>query len=1160
MRFRDKNLLFSATDLASFFECTHKTSLELRVASKELSRPGQSEIERRMLERRGREHERRVLEHYRALGVSPFDIGAQPTTDANIAELSALTLAAMTRGETLIYQGVLCHEDWVGRPDFLLRVDTPSALGQHSYEPVDAKLARSEKARAVLQLCVYAELLQHVQGRAPESLRLALGATEIEPLKLHAEKFLAYYRQSKARLSAFVDGEQTEPYPEPCEHCDVCGWWKRCEARRRTDDHLSLVAGLTRRQQSRLEQEGVSQLVQLASLPPERNIDGIDTVPLTRIREQARLQQAARSAERTLYELITDADPGAGLELLPEPKPGDLFLDLEGDAFVYEGGLEYLFGLLELGQPEFDFVEREDRGKPTYLSFWATTPAEEKHAFDQLMKRIKLGLTEFPDLHVYHFGVRENAALKRLSCKHGIHEDTVDGLLRNGSLVDLHAVFKQGLRASVEAYTLKDLEPLHGFERTVDKRSAARAMQYFGWWLETHDPDIDVATLRETLLEYNQEDCLSTWKLQEWLESRRSELQKLTGRQLSRPSHKDEEKREPSEREKAITRVKQQLLDGLPEPVTNEAPEVTAQRLLADLLGWHWRENKSSYWEYFAARDVPSTEWVESHLTLGELSYEGKIGDIKRSFLHRYTFPEQEHPIRRRDKAEAASAASGREASNKQFEVFDVGPDHVVLKIGKTAIFEHPRALRPGSPIESAKQEGQLLAIGEAVARDGLAGVPQYSAARQLLTRQPPRCGQAPGAALVQPGEPIVHAVTRLCLNLDASVLPIQGPPGAGKTYCAKEAILALVRAGKKVGVTANSHQVILGVLNKVHESALAAGMNLTVQHIGKADDFQDDDLPFVVDTPNKVQQRLESGEVQVVGGTTFAWTRPEFERSVDVLFVDEAGQMSLANALAVSTAADSLVLVGDPAQLDQPQKGVHPEGADVSALAHLLGTNATMPAELGVFMPQTRRLHPAICAFTSAMFYDGKLESLPGLDAQRIHGPPPFDGSGLRFVPVEHRGNTNQSDEEATEIARIVAELLSGTTTCTYLDESSHTAKARPLTTDDILVIAPYNAQVAALRHRLPEGIAVGTVDKFQGKEAPIVIFSMTTSSGEEAPRGLEFLYSKNRLNVATSRAQALVIVVASPELTRVQCRTPRQMELVNALCAYMEAAGAAC
>ncbi len=1166
MRLADSELILSATDLASFFECAHKTALDVQVAHGHMQRPGQSEIERRMLERRGREHEARVLDYYRALdyhgngGLVPFDVGAQPATAQSTGDLAALTLSAMQRGEPLIYQGVLVKEGWVGRPDFLLRVERPSSLGKHGYEPVDAKLARSEKARAILQLCVYAELLEHVQGATPEHLWLALGSTTIEPIALRSEKFLAYYRQSKARLSAFLGGEAptpspAEPYPEPCEHCDVCDWWRRCEERRRKDDHLSLVAGITRRQRTRLELVGVSQLARLAALPSEQPIDGIDAGPLARVREQARVQQRGRSEGRVVYELLADAEAGTGLEALPEPRPGDLFLDIEGDAFVGDGGLEYLFGLLELGQPEFDFVEREERGAPHYLAFWATNPEEEKRAFEQVMARIKHGLTEFPDLHVFHFGVRENVALKKLSCKYGTHEATVDHLLRNGLLVDLHAVVKQSLRASVEAYTLKDLEPLHGFQRSVDKRTSARAMQYFGWWLETRDPEIDVDELRKTLAQYNAEDCTSTWKLQDWLEGRRAQLAQVTGRQPARPGVEEDKAREPGEREKNINRVRERLLAGLPSEQPHEPAAYAAQRLLADLLGWHWRENKSGYWEYFEAKAVPPTEWLESHLILAELTYEGVCGQVKRSELHRYTFPEQEHPIRRRGRVEIA----GSEGTS--VEVVDIGPDSVVIKRGKRANIEHPTALRAAAPLEAKHQEERLLAIAEAIISHGFEAAP-YQAAKQLLTRSAPSCGQAPGEVLIEASEDVVEAVKRLCLALEGSVLPIQGPPGAGKTYCAKEAILALVQAGKKVGVTANSHQVILGVLKKVHDSAVAAGLPVHIQHIGKADEYQDDDLPFPVDEHERVLARLQAGEAQVVGGTAFAWTRPEFARSVDVLFVDEAGQMSLANAVAVSAAADSLVLVGDPAQLDQPQKGVHPQAAEASALAHFLGTAATMPAHLGVFLPQTRRLHPAICAFTSAMFYDGKLRPLPGLELQRInaapsaHGSSPFDGAGLRYVPVCHAGNRNRSDEEVEQVERIVKELLSGSTTFSTRNQDGALV-TRPLTSADVLVIAPYNAQVAALRHRLPANVAVGTVDKFQGKEAPVVIFSMTTSSGDDAPRGLEFLYSLNRLNVATSRAQALVILVASPELTNVRCRTPRQLVLVNALCRFIEEAG---
>jgi AAA domain/Helicase len=389
-------------------------------------------------------------------------------------------------------------------------------------------------------------------------------------------------------------------------------------------------------------------------------------------------------------------------------------------------------------------------------------------------------------------------------------------------------------------------------------------------------------------------------------------------------------------------------------------------------------------------------------------------------------------------------------------------------------------------------------------------------------------------------------------LALDHSVLAIQGPPGSGKTYRAAEMIVALVRAGKRVGVTSNSHRVIKSVLRAVAKRAQEAQQPVSILHIDTPDEVADADSPYEFSKDYAdVRARLDARTLHVVGGTSWAWVTEHLENAVDVLVVDEAGQMSLANVLAVSAAAESLVLFGDPAQLDQPQKGSHPPGAEASALEHLLGDALTMPADRGVFLPETRRLCPAICEFTSHVFYDGRLEPIAGLEKQRIVGAAPFDGSGLRFVPVEHTGNTNQSDEEVARVRELVAQMLDGG--AQFIDRND---VARPLTPKDILIVAPYNAQVTALRGALSDyaNLEIGTVDKFQGAEAPIVIYSMTSSSADDAPRGLEFLYSLNRLNVATSRAQALVILIGNPELTRVRCSTPRQMQLVNALCAYLE------
>ena len=259
---------------------------------------------------------------------------------------------------------------------------------------------------------------------------------------------------------------------------------------------------------------------------------------------------------------------------------------------------------------------------------------------------------------------------------------------------------------------------------------------------------------------------------------------------------------------------------------------------------------------------------------------------------------------------------------------------------------------------------------------------------------------------------------------------------------------------------------------------------------------------------------------------------------------------MSLANVLAVSQAGKSIVLLGDPQQLDQPIKGSHPEGVDVSALDYILGQNQTISSEKGLFLEETWRLHPCICAFTSELFYDGRLQSRNGLEIQGIKSIGLVKGTGLRFIPVQHEGNRNSSPEEADQIRNLVNDIMD--TRTTWVDRHG---EERLLTLDDILIIAPYNAQIFELQQRLP-GARIGTVDKFQGQEAPIVVYSMTTSTHADAPRGMEFLYSSKRLNVATSRAKCICIIVGSPALFEAECRTPRQMHLANAFCRYLELA----
>jgi predicted RecB family nuclease len=1150
------SLHLSATELSGFSECAHHTWLNLAAARGELRRPGESEIERLLLERRGVAHEAQILAQYKARGLQVIELSPAPVRDAEgLARAAQHTEEAMRSGADVIYQATLVSGSSRGRPDFLLRVSGASALGEHHYEVVDAKLARRAEARALIQLSVYTEQLAALQRRLPDHFWIAIGGgtsgASVEPIRLRSADYLAYYRLVRERFERFIRPDNgAEPYPDPVDHCDICRWWKRCEERRRQDDHPSLVAGITRRQRDRLALAGVTTTRALASLPRDTRVDGIDVVPLARVREQARLQVEMRDTGRPRFELLLDADPGAGLERLPEPTPGDLFLDLEGDAFAFGTGLEYLFGWVDLGEPSVGWSRRDKAGAPRYTARWASTPAEEKAAFVALMDRIRKGRTEFPELHVYHFGHREADALKKLSCRHGTKEDEVDDLFRRHVLVDLHAVVRQSLRASVEGYTLKQLECLYGFERQADRRAAAEAMQLYGYWLETADPALPIAEYVPRIERYNEDDCLSCHRLRDWLEQRRPEHTALTGRVLERPKPDLEaEKKAKNERNAEAAAVVEELCIGLPELESDDSAEERARRVLSHLIGWHWREQKSAWWEYYRAKELPALERLEDRAVLHGLVYEGIVGQVAKSHLHRYRFPLQEHPLRSKQDVEDPD-------NGKSVRLHELGAGYADIKRGKTWRGDHPVSLIASGPIDTQQQEQRVLAIGKAIARRGFSSDDgEFASARALLLREPPRVGQAAGAPLVAADEDPTAAIMRIALGLSHAVLAVQGPPGAGKTHSAAATIVALVAAGRRVGVTANSHHVIVHLLERALSLAEQNGQRIVAHHL--QDDRSDEEppttRPFSVGKDHPaVVERLKSGALSLLGGTSFAWSRPEYRGSVDVLIVDEAAQVSLANVLAMSPAAPALILFGDPAQLEQPQRGVHPPGAGVSALEYLIGESArTMPPELGVFLPTTRRLHPSVCQFTSEVFYEGRLAPLGDLSRQSVLGAKPFPEHGLCFVPVAHRGNTNRSDEEVEAVAAVVARLQrSG-------------ARFRPKSGDeqalgprDILVVAPYNAQVSALRRALPDAVRVGTVDKFQGQEAPIVIYSLTTSSAADAPRGLEFLYSLNRLNVATSRAKALVILVASPDLSLAQCRTPRQMQLVNALCAYLERA----
>jgi uncharacterized protein len=593
----------------------------------------------------------------------------------------------------------------------------------------------------------------------------------------------------------------------------------------------------------------------------------------------------------------------------------------------------------------------------------------------------------------------------------------------------------------------------------------------------------------------------------------------------------------------------EQLLAGISPEAEERSEEEQARWLLAHLLEWHRREDKAAWWEYFRLRDLPLDEYFDERSALAGLAFEQTVGGTARRPVNRYGFPAQDHDIRRNDE----TCMPDGNCIGK-VDQLDLGARTIdIWHTGKWAE-ERPAHVFVKRNVPSKPKPAALLALGGWVAENGIDAPGAHRAARDLILRRPPRLvPESAGLAAAGPGmngKQEVETACRLGRELDHGVLPIQGPPGTGKTYTGSHMIVDLVRAGKKVGVTAVSHEVIRNLLACCIQVAHEQGMHdFKCLHKGKPKESSPEAL-HAFDDNKRVQTLFNSGEYLLLGGTAWLWARPDFTESVDVLFIDEAGQMSLADVLAVAGGAKSLVLLGDPQQLEQPQQASHPPGTGASALEHILGRHQTIPDEAGLFLQQTRRLHPDICKFTAEVFYENRLSSVPGLERQAVLGATGFPETGLAYVPVEHEGRQSRSEEEVDAIRAIVAELTNGT--AAWRD---HEGVERPLAKQDLMIVAPYNAQVTALAAALPE-VRVGTVDKFQGQQAPVVIVSLTTSSPDEAPRGMSFLYSANRLNVATSRAKGLCILVGNPKLFEPDCRSPEQMRLANAFCRYLEMA----
>ncbi len=865
----------------------------------------------------------------------------------------------MAQGAEVIYQACLHAGEFTGYADFLRRADGHSALGDYGYEVVDTKLARSAKAKFIIQLCLYSDLLADAQGLLPQRMHVVLGDGTEESFRV--ANYFRYYRAVKARFLERLGGVLPETYPEACAHCALCHWRDLCRARWEQDDHLNQVANITKVQIEKLNAGGVRTLAALARLPAGQRVAAMQAETLERLRGQASLQLCKRETGSDRYELRkTDPAEIRGFRRLPRPDPGDLFFDMEGDPFE-DGGLEYLFGVVYL----------ED-GSPRFQPFWAHTRQEERQGFERFMAFVTERLDRYPKLHIYHYASYEPSALKRLMSLHGTCEAEVDRLLRAEKLVDLYKVVREALLVSEPRYSIKNLEAFYMGKRTGEVTHAGASIVYYDRWRETEDP-----SLLEQIRAYNEDDCRSTYLLRNWLlEIRPQGTVWFSG--TPQADGGDDKSERVHEAEARLAEYEARLLGALPPDREEWGQEDHLRELVFQLLDFHRRAAKPQWWAMFARREMAEEDLVDDPECIGALQAtpERPPQTVKRSVVYTFRYPPQEFKL---DVGDDCLRADTLERAGL-IEAIDEDGRLVQIKLGmRFGVLPERLSVIPTGPIDTGVLKEALYRFADSV----IAGDRRYAALEAILRRERPAIRGLPAGSPVigtegDAGVQVIDAVSRL----QESYLFIQGPPGAGKTYTGSRVIVALLQRGARVGVSSNSHKAINNLLAAVERCA--AEENVRFRGVKKSTSEETFLNGQIIEDVADNGAVVTSGAA-LVAGTAWLFADPELDRALDYLFVDEAGQVALANLIAMGTCAKNIVLLGDQMQLQQPIQGVHPGHSGESALDYLLEGQATIPMDHGVFLGTTWRMHDDVCRFISEAVYDGRLHPHPDNWNQRL-------------------------------------------------------------------------------------------------------------------------------------------------------------------------------
>ncbi len=1112
-------LIFAPSDLITFMDSRFDSWMERRYLEfPNEVQPDETDASLEIIGKHANAHELAFLEQLKNEG---YDI-AEIDCKSESAERD--TLAAMRNGREVIYQGLLRAGDFAGLSDFLVKVAGRSELGDFHYEVWDTKLSKKAKPYFIVQLCCYAEMLETIQGRLPGTVRVVLG--DLTQKEFRTMEYLYRYRQLKSEFLNFQRRFSKNNPPQDWI-AGTYSRWKTVSERFLEDcDHLSRIANIRQSQIDRLVECGIETMTALAqtslkSIPKMRS----DT--FSTLCHQAKLQIRSREEGTTIFEVLPPT-AGRGLALLPPQSSLDVYFDMEGYPLT-EGGLEYLFGVVYESDEQIVFQD-----------WWAHNRDEEKKAFEEFVDWIYARWMQDPGMHVYHYAAYEVSALRRLAGRHATRVEEIDNLLRGEVFVDLFQVVRQGIRVGEPSYSIKYVEHLYREKRSGAVSKATDSVVSYENWLESPDgDDWRSSKILKEIRDYNEEDCVSTIQLAVWLRSRQAENGIVYSGKISEAPVLDKE----------LTAAGVLAKELLEEAEAISDPEVKrVQVLLAGLLEFHRREDKPMWWRIFDRQKMSDEELFEDLDCLAGLTWNRLPPvKVKKSLGYEYTFdPDQDTKLEN-----GKSCLFVHDLSATKIHELDRKSGRVVIVMGPS---------KPAPPDEISLMANDYVdakPITDSIFRVCKRWAEKKvlpPALHDLLFRNEPQLkGRFAGSVVADSAD--VQDIASAILRMQSTCLSIQGPPGTGKTYTASHSIVELLRQGKKVGITSNSHKAIDNLLRKVVEVASEEGVPVQGAKVGPNDvTVQMKPIPSVkqIRGSNSLFTNSALDSFNLIAGTAWLFSSEDAVGLVDYLFIDEAGQVSLANVAAMSPSSTNLVLLGDQMQLEQPIQGSHPGECGQSCLEYLLEDRSTIPDNMGIFLGTTRRMHSDICEVISHAVYDSRLNSHPENDKQILVSPGQLSTTfskraGIVWVPVSHSGNTQASDQEVQAIENLVSLLLR----CCVSDK---TGSINVITMSDILIVTPYNMQVRKIAARIP-GACVASVDKFQGQEAPIVILSMCASEGSSSSRGLDFLFSRSRLNVAISRAKTLAFVVGSPELINTPCTSLKQMKLLSFFCQIVSA-----